>query len=267
MKRSFKISVTATCAALLFAASAVHGQDIPPNPPADEVVVAPYVAPPLFLMKGWNMLGNSTTKPIDVLATFAGQSSVATIWAWDNYWGRWKFYTPVMTPSELSAYATRWHYEVLTTIESGEGFWISANAEVPVPLVAVDTNDASVVPVKPPKYGWNLLSVTRTVDLAALSIYLSADDAPPSVGKREKFTVDSIWQWDPIRANWYFYSYKLEFDCRAAASAAAEADIEAATISCMNAQIEANGYESPGDSPNGWDAIVGHGFWANIGQN
>lgn len=38
----------------------------------------------------------------------------------------WAFYTPSLTTAALAAYAAGKGYDVLTTINSGEGFWVNA---------------------------------------------------------------------------------------------------------------------------------------------
>jgi phage tail sheath protein FI len=86
---------------------------------------------PISLSLGWNLVGNSDPAAIDVASKLNG-SQITTVWKWNKVQSRWAFYTPTMSSSALLAYAASKGYDVLSTIDSKEGFWVNASAAVTI---------------------------------------------------------------------------------------------------------------------------------------
>lgn len=88
------------------------------------------------LPQGWSLVGNDSGSMIDPVLVFGNastptslSSSVVTVWTWDNVRNRWSFFSPSMTPQELTAYATLKGYGVMDSIPKGQGFWVNAKSQ------------------------------------------------------------------------------------------------------------------------------------------
>ena len=88
------------------------------------------------LPQGWSMVGNDKGSSVDPIVVFGNatsptllSSSVTSVWTWDNSLSQWNFFTPSMTPQQLSTYATANGYGVLSSIAKGEGFWVNAKSQ------------------------------------------------------------------------------------------------------------------------------------------
>jgi hypothetical protein len=107
------------------------------------MLVTNAIAQPHTLIKGWNLEGNDTGTAVYPNALFGNatnatllSTSINTVWVWDKNAAQWYFFTPSMTPNELSLYANSKGYGVLATIPPGQGFWVNAYLDVPVDLAA-----------------------------------------------------------------------------------------------------------------------------------
>ena len=79
------------------------------------------------LLSGWNLLGNGIhDAPLPAATLFGNASQVVTVWKWLPATSKWAFYAPSMTAPNLAVYAAGKGYDVLTTIGSGEGYWVNA---------------------------------------------------------------------------------------------------------------------------------------------
>lgn len=76
------------------------------------------------LTAGWNLIGNDA--PVNVAIAFGDTASVITVWKWVASTMKWAFYAPSMTSQALADYAASKGYDVLTTSNGGEGFWVNA---------------------------------------------------------------------------------------------------------------------------------------------
>ena len=76
------------------------------------------------LTQGWNLLGysGSSTLPIEI---FSDKNSISTVWKWNATSGKWFFYTPAVEDGGKS-YAESKGYDFLTSINTGEGFWVNS---------------------------------------------------------------------------------------------------------------------------------------------
>lgn len=149
------------------------------------------------LVKGWNLIGNGNDAPLTVASTFGNAANVSTVWKWVASKTRWAFYTPSLVGQALTDYATGKGYDVLTTINGGEGFWVNTTtafaAQLPAGTAIASASFQSMAP------GWNLIA--------------TGDSKTPSqfnalVGAVTPIT--TLWSWDAAQTKWYFYSPALE---------------------------------------------------------
>ncbi len=140
---------------------------------------------------GWNLLGNGSTTALSYsdASLFGETAKVTSVWKWRNASAKWAFYSPSMTAQELSTYATGQGYEVLTSIDGGEGFWVNAKTAFTVSLPSAPSVSLATVQAGLTS-GWNLVSVGATSNASDL-------------------TATSVWAWDNARSAWYFYASDL----------------------------------------------------------
>jgi len=84
------------------------------------------------LASGWNLLGNDA--PVTVASAFGDTNKVTSVWKWVASTSKWAFYTPSMASQALADYAASKGYDVLTTTNAGEGFWVNAITSFTVQL-------------------------------------------------------------------------------------------------------------------------------------
>jgi hypothetical protein len=175
-----------------------------------------YAQVTLNLAAGWNLVGNSVNAPLPVAATF-GNQPVSTVWKWENFgtnqnitYPAWAFYTPSL-PDGGQTYAASKGYDFLTTINGGEGFWVYAKqavTTVPLPAgVAVTTAGFQNTPAPPYPLptGWSLISVGDSPTPLLFDIGLN-----PSAVAPIPVNLTSLWAWDTLTGNWYFYAPSLD---------------------------------------------------------
>jgi len=151
----------------------------------------------LNFVPGWNLVGNSSSGSLNVAAAFGDGTKVNTVWKWIAGVTKWAFYTPSLVGPALTDYATSKGYDVLTTLNGGEGFWVNATtaftAQLPAGTAITSTSFQAMAP------GWNLIAI--------------GDNKTPSqfnalVGAATPLT--TLWAWDAAQTNWYFYAPSLE---------------------------------------------------------
>ena len=154
------------------------------------------------IVPGWNLMGNNSIGPLPV--TYPGLSNpdqTNSIWTWNAATSKWSFYAPSMTSSELSAYAQSKGYDVLSSIASKQGFWISANSAFSV--TSPSNNNAALAASDIP-LGWSLVGAAGNSTPSQLSQSLR-------VGlNAEGKDVSAIWTWDTESSTWRFYAPSLE---------------------------------------------------------
>jgi hypothetical protein len=151
----------------------------------------------LTFIPGWNLVGNSSSGSLNVAAAFGDGTKVNTVWKWIAGVTKWAFYAPSLVGQALTDYATSKGYDVLTTINGGEGFWVNATtaftAQLPAGTAITSTSFQAMAP------GWNLIAI--------------GDNKTPSqfnalVGAAAPLT--TLWAWNAAQMNWYFYAPSLE---------------------------------------------------------
>lgn len=149
----------------------------------------PSVRRTLNLAQGWTLVGNTVNSPFSVAALLGDATKIASVWKWVPAQGKWAFYSPLLTTQALSDYASSHGFDVLTSINAGEGFWVNATALTTVTLPTASAVTASSVQ-SVVATGWTLVGVGET-------------RSPPD------FSATSLWAWDPIKSKWYFYAEGL----------------------------------------------------------
>jgi BNR/Asp-box repeat len=166
------------------------------------------------LSSGWNLLGNSWNVSVNV-GTLMGvtscgtnvSSGITSVWKWNPTNRAWQFYTPKLADCGAS-YAAQKGYEYLTTINSGEGFWVNASQNgamySPMGAEVVYCSGFSKMPS-----GWNLIATGDNKYARAFNNCLSS--TAPSVDQvANNQSITSMWAWDTTLAQWYFYSPLLD---------------------------------------------------------
>jgi hypothetical protein len=161
--------------------------------------------PTLILAAGWNLAGNSSSGALDLAASFGNPGNVISVWKWIANGAKWAFYAPSLAGLALADYAGSKGYDVLSTINGGEGFWVNAKttfaAQLPAGTPVASGSFQSMAP------GWNLIAIgdSRTPRQFNSAIGLT----PPAPGEIAA-NLATLWAWDGAKGNWYFYSPSLD---------------------------------------------------------
>jgi hypothetical protein len=149
--------------------------------------------------QGWNLLGNSIDKSINVATMFGDTSKVTSVWKWDNAGNKWLFYAPSLSAAEHQSYTSSKGFGLLTSIEGGEGYWVNAK-------VATDYGTQTGLGVISPKIGagWNLVASGGTADSKDVSVEMFSHISKKTID------VASVWQWAGTK--WNFYAPSLVLD-------------------------------------------------------
>lgn len=104
-------------------------------------------------------------------------------------------------------------YDLLTTINGGECFWVNSKASFTVSMPtgaavnAIDFQDQLVTADNKLLQGWNLIAIGDNITPGEfnrrLSLTLPAQGVIP-------LNVTTLWAWDSGLSNWYFYAPSLE---------------------------------------------------------
>lgn len=165
--------------------------------------------------QGWDLIGNSTDAPLDVANSFGDSSKVTTVWKWMPTKGKWAFFTPSLLGQSLTDYAASKGYDVLVTVNAGEGIWVNAiqpfSIYVPAGNAIPDTVLRSTL-----SQGWNLSSVGRSQTPSQFTTAVGSN-------------ITSLWVWDNALMKWYFYSPSLEASGTLSAYVASKGYLDFAT--------------------------------------
>ena len=161
--------------------------------------LAVYGADTVTVSPGWNLIGNSVASPMTVASSFGNASQVASVWKWVSTgttpgmaYPTWAFYSPSQSDGG-QAYANSKGYEFLSSINTGEGFWINArtsfNFSLPNASAVASTAFQNV------SSGWHLISTGDSKTPAALNTDVATT---------------TLWAWDSAQSKWYFYAPSLQ---------------------------------------------------------
>jgi len=155
------------------------------------------------LNSGWNLIGNGTDQAISASAVFGDSSQYVSVWKWNSTTNTWAFYSPKLSASDLKTYATSKGYEVLTTINSKEGFWVNANLGGAISSTGISQTGA-LLQATDLKNGWNLVASADGKTPAELNTSLSSSFSAANL------SMTSAWAWEPTSASWKFYAPSLD---------------------------------------------------------
>ena len=161
---------------------------------------------PMAVLAGWNLLGNSNNAALDVAARFGDPGSVATVWKWLPERSRWAFFAPGLGSAELASYAASRGYDVLSTVDAGEGFWVNATHAFTTALPSAAPVSSSSLAAKL-RAGWNLLSVGDSLTPREFGNSVNAGASPDAVPAQG---LTALWAWDNAHSGWYFYAPSLD---------------------------------------------------------
>ena len=173
---------------------------------ANAIPAAPQTPAAQSLIAGWNLVGNNSSSAIDPIAIFGNTTApidgisaqITTVWQWDAASSKWMFFTPSFGPPELASYATGKGYGVMSSIASGEGYWVNAKAPITITLPGGTGQTTS----RPLIAGWNLAGNNAW---SAINPIVSFGNATTPVnGVSDQIT--SVWQWDAANSKWMFFT-------------------------------------------------------------
>ncbi|MCX7164154.1 MAG: S8 family serine peptidase [Rhodocyclales bacterium] len=168
---------------------------------------------------GWNLAGNGVETPMMVAATFNDATKVNAVWKWVPGSAKWAFYTPTQSDGGAS-YASSNGYNVLTTINAGEGFWVQANSafSMPLPSGAVVLSSTFMPAVANPATaggthalpsGWSLIAIGDGMTPAQFDAAIATVNSTLPKTTLVYTNLTTLWAWDATRQNWYFWAPAL----------------------------------------------------------
>ncbi len=171
------------------------------SPASNSVTPAAPGSTTINVFAGWNLVGIGVSAALDVATAFGDATKVVTVWKWDAASSKWAFYTPSLLGPALNNYASGKGYELLSTINAGEGFWVNASQAFGVQLSAgtsVMSADFTSGGSKPLRLGWSLIALGETKTPSQFNTALGID-------------LTTLWAWDNSSSNWYFYAPSLDY--------------------------------------------------------
>ncbi len=161
---------------------------------------------PLKVGVGWNLLGNSSSSPMNVKELFGDPSIVQSVWSWDSSTAKWAFYAPEMSSRQLGDYVSVHGFTVLTAIQSRQAFWVNSKSAFTRlgPLANPVGSDSYAVGAPGALLpGWQMNSVGDPITPRA---FVSSIQSPGLGGS----SILSIWAWDNQAGKWLFFSPGLD---------------------------------------------------------
>lgn len=161
------------------------------------------------LVPGWNLIGNGYSKSFNVSNIFGNPDLIKSVWKWVASSSSWAFYSPSLSGDQLSSYAQQQTYQVLSTINPGDGFWVNSVSAQTVTLTGggkVLSSSFSPTGENALGHGWSLIAIGDNNSPEAFNTSLGG--VSPSSGQAAG-NVNTIWSWDAIKSGWYFYSPSL----------------------------------------------------------
>ncbi len=185
-------------------------------------LTATFAAPPgptITFSAGWNLVGNSVEASITVASTFGDAAKVTSVWKWIPSRAKWAFYSPAQTDGGAAFGASK-GYEALTTINTGEGFWVNASSAFSASLpsgTAVSSSTfkpALSTPTTPGgahalPSGWSLIATGDGLTPAQFDAAIATSLATPPAPGNVYANLKTLWVWDATRQAWYFWAPAL----------------------------------------------------------
>ena len=159
------------------------------------------------LATGWNLAGNTLSTPLEVAATFGAAATkdlITTVWKWVPSANGWAFYAPSLAAqggTALKDYADGKGYQVLTTINPGEGYWVNAKPAAGANLAVIPALGGASFDYAPASLnsGWNLVATGPNEEPGGFNTRAVA-------GGKELVT---LWAWETANNSWYFFAPTL----------------------------------------------------------
>jgi len=148
------------------------------------------------------------------VGTLFAESKAISIWKWVADKAAWAFYTPSLNSADLAAYAKSKGFEVLSTVNPGEGFWVNTTDASTFKhpqassLTAFQTSNFASGGSKALPSSWSLIAIGDDKTVSAFNNDIIPQEFPPQPGKVAE-NVISLWAWDATQNGWYFYSPTL----------------------------------------------------------
>jgi len=165
------------------------------------------------LASGWNLVGTGEGGTLSMAGYFANQATVTSVWKWVRETSRWAFYAPsldVQGGTVLADYAANKGYEVLNSINPGEGYWVNASQAFFLSWNSTGEIFSTYFQEGKPgalKQGWSLISIGNARTPSEFNSDIGS--SPPAVGVVPT-NITSLWAWDNLLARWYFYAPSLD---------------------------------------------------------
>ena len=170
-----------------------------------QLVFSDVTVPLVQVSQGWSLIGNATAALLNVANVFGDTGKINSVWSWNAGASRWAFYSPSLTGTALRDYATSKGYDVLTTINSGDGFWVNAKtaftAQLPAGAAVASSSFQNLAS------GWHLISTNDIATPGVLNDALNVT-APAAGVVPQNFS--TLWAWDNAQSKWYFYAPSLQ---------------------------------------------------------
>ena len=166
----------------------------------------------ITLVKGWNLIGNGADQAISVNTVFNDATKFTTVWKWVANSTKWAFYAPSLSTTSLTSYAAGKSYDVLTSINAGEGFWVNTaqattiNLQTGTTATGVNSSSFQAGASKALPTGWSLISIGDNKTPGEFNTALSA--TPPTTSTAP-LNVTTLWAWDATQSNWMFFAPSL----------------------------------------------------------
>jgi phosphodiesterase/alkaline phosphatase D-like protein len=163
----------------------------------------------LNLAAGWNLIGNGYETSFNVATVLGDAANFTTVWKWLVAKSNWAFYAPALTAQQLIDYTASKGYEVLASIQAGEGFWVNTKQAVTVNLPSatpIASNSYNPAGSRPLAQGWSLIATGDNPTSGKFNNNLSL--IHPSPGSTPA-NLTSLWAWDTANAGWYFWAPSL----------------------------------------------------------
>lgn len=146
---------------------------------------------------------------VDVSSVFSDSNTFTTVWKWVSAKTVWAFYAPSMNSANMATYASAKGYDVLTTINAGDGFWVNASQVTSVKLPygsQLSSSRFGPTGSTPLPKGWSLIAVGDSPTPNDFNLALGS--TTPSSGS-VPINVTTLWAWDAEAMNWMFYAPSL----------------------------------------------------------
>ncbi len=158
------------------------------------------------LVSGWNLLGNGYESSFDVASVFADSTKITSVWKWLPAKRTWGVYAPALSAQEMLDYTLSKGYDMLSSIQAGEGYWVNSRKAHTVSLpaaVPIASSSFNAEGSRPLGQGWNLVATGDAPTPRAFNTSLSI--SPPSPGALP-VNLHALWSWDTKTPGWYFWA-------------------------------------------------------------